>query len=302
MDRFVALSAVVAVADAQGFNGAARKLGVSPPAVTRAVAALEQHLGVTLFVRTTRTVRLTEAGQRYIEDARRVLADLSEADAAASGVNAAPRGHLVVTAPVLFGRLFVMPGIVDYLQRHADTTVQALFVDRVVNLADEGIDVGVRIGELPDSALHALRVGSVRRVLCAAPDYLAQHGEPADAEALKQHTLIAATSVSATHEWALGSGPGRTSVRVQPRLWVNTNDAAIAAACAGLGITRVLSYQVAHEVRDGRLKTLLPDASVAIPVHVVFRDGRRAPAKVRAFVDLISERLRAAALVPHGLG
>lgn len=287
------LQAVVAVADTRGFASAARKLGWSAPAVTRAIAALEAHLGVPLFVRTTRQVRLTDAGLRYSEDARRLLFDLAEADATAAGINATPKGQLAVTAPVLFGRLYVMPGIVDYLRAYPETSVQALFLDRVVNLVEEGIDVGVRIGPLPDSSLHAIAVGQVRRVLCAAPEYLAAHGAPEDLDALKAHPLIAASGVSPTPEWSFGSGAARRSVRVAPRLTVNTNDAAITAACAGLGIARLLSYQVAEPVAQGRLRIILEDAASELPVHVVYREGRRASAKVRGFVDRMVERLRA---------
>ncbi|MES1988975.1 MAG: LysR family transcriptional regulator, partial [Pseudomonadota bacterium] len=172
MDRLNSMAIFIAVAEEEGFAGAARLLNISPPAVTRAVAALEDHLGVKLFNRTTRFVRLTEAGQRYFEDARRIIAAADEADEAATGINAEPKGHLVVTAPVLFGRLYVMPGISDYLQRYKDTEVTALFLDRIVNLLEEGVDVGIRIGELPDSSYKALRAGQVRRVLCASPAYL----------------------------------------------------------------------------------------------------------------------------------
>ena len=172
MDRLHLMTVFVAVAEEEGFAAGARRLHLSPPAVTRAVASLETRLGVKLLNRTTRYVRTTEAGQRYLEDARRILAEVDAADEAAAGINAEPRGHLAVTAPVLFGRMFVMPGIVDYLKRYPDTEVSAMFLDRIVNLLEEGLDVGVRIGELPDSSMRALRVGSVRLVLCASPHYL----------------------------------------------------------------------------------------------------------------------------------
>jgi DNA-binding transcriptional LysR family regulator len=293
MDRLQCMGAAVAVADSRGFAGAARKLGLSAPAVTRAVAALEQHLGVALFVRTTRTVRLTEAGTRYVDDARRILAELDEADEAAAGINATPRGTLGITAPVLFGRLYVMPGIVDYLSRYPQVAVQALFLDRVVNLIDEGLDVGVRIGELPDSSLHAVRVGQVRRVLCASPAYLQAHGRPTRVAELSEHSLIAATGISSSPEWTFGGTGNKHSVRVQPRLVVNTNDAAITATCAGFGIARLLSYQVVEQVAAGELERVLDDDATALPVHVVYREGRRASAKVRSFVDLVVARLRA---------
>jgi DNA-binding transcriptional LysR family regulator len=171
MDRLHLMNVFVAVAQEQGFAAAARRLNLSAPAVTRAVASLEESLGVKLLNRTTRIVRATEAGLRYLDDAQRIIAQVQAADAAAAGINSAPKGHLAVTAPVMFGRLFVIPGIVDYLQRYPDTQVDALFLDRVVNLLEEGLDVGIRIGELADSSMRALRVGQVRHIVCASPGY-----------------------------------------------------------------------------------------------------------------------------------
>jgi DNA-binding transcriptional LysR family regulator len=176
MDRFHALAVFVAVAEEESFAAAGRRLRMSPPAVTRAVADLEERLGVRLLTRTTRLVRTTDAGARYLEDARRILLEVDEADEAAAGINATPRGHLAVTAPMLFGKLYVMPVITAYQRAFKETTVSALFVDRVVNLLDEGLDVGLRIGSLPDSSLRAIRVGQVRRVICASPGYLKKHG------------------------------------------------------------------------------------------------------------------------------
>jgi DNA-binding transcriptional LysR family regulator len=294
MDRLHWMAVFVAVAEEESFAGGARRLGMSPPAVTRAVAALEERLGVRLLNRTTRHVRVTEAGQRYVEDARRVIAAADEADEAAAGISAAPRGQIVVTAPVLFGRLYVMPGIVDYLQRYPGTEVSAVFLDRVVNLLEEGIDVGVRIGELPDSSFKALRVGRVRRVVCASPAYLAQREVPRTPEDLKQHELVSASSVGAAAEWKFTQAGSPLSVRVKPRLTVTTNDAAIEAAVRGAGVARLLSYQVAPQLASGELQILLKEFEpAAMPVHVIHREGRNAAMKIRAFVDLIAERLRA---------
>ena len=178
MDRLHLMEVFVAVAEEEGFAAGARRLRMSPPAVTRAIAALEARLGVKLLNRTTRFVRVTEAGQRYLDDTRRIIGEVDEADEAAAGINAEPRGHLSVTAPVMFGSLYVTPGIVEFLERYPAAEVSAVFLDRIVNMLEEGIDVGVRIGELPDSSMKALRVGYVRRVLCAAPSYLERHGEP----------------------------------------------------------------------------------------------------------------------------
>ena len=293
MDRLHLMTVFVAVAEEESFAGGARRLGMSPPAVTRAVAALEERLSVKLLNRTTRYVRATEAGQRYLDDSRRIIAELDEADEAAAGINAEPRGHLAVTAPVLFGKLFVLPGIMEYLRCHPAMEVSALFVDRVVNLLEEGLDVGVRIGELPDSSMKAIRVGSVRRVMCASPGYLDMHGTPHTLAGLSGHTLIAASAVTPTQEWKFGKVAGQSSFRVKPRLTVNTNDAAVEAAVQGFGITRLLSYQVAAYLASGQLKIVLPEFEPeSMPIHVLHREGRYASAKIRSFVDLIAARIR----------
>lgn len=294
MDRLHLMSVYVAVAEAESFAGGARRLGMSPPAVTRAVAALEKRLGVKLLNRSTRHVRATDAGQRYLEDARRIIAASDEADEAAAGINAEPRGHLAVTAPVLFGRMFVTPGIVDYLQRYPDMEVSALFLDRVVNLLDEGLDVGIRIGELPDSSFKAVRVGRVRRVVCAAPAYLKTHGSPKQPDDLRQHRIVAASGVTPGVEWKFSRDGVDCPVRIRPRLTVTSNDAAIEAAVLGFGITRLMSYQVAPQLAAGELKIVLGEYEQApLPIHVVHREGRYASAKIRSFVDLMAARLRA---------
>lgn len=293
MDQLHVMKVYVAVAETEGFAAAARRLNMSPPAVTRAIAALEEQLGVKLLNRTTRHVRSTEAGQRYLDDCRRILADVESANEAAAGINATPKGHLSVTAPVMFGQQFVIPGIVEYLQRYPNTEVDALFYDRVVNLMEEGLDVSIRIGELPDSALRALRVGSVRMVLCAAPAYLQHHGIPQTPNDLTQHTLIASRAGNMTRDWMFYSEVGEQHLRIKPRMTVSTNDAAIAAAKSGFGITRLLSYQIADALAAGELKIVLADYEPAIkPVHIVHREGRFASAKVRAFIDLMAKRLR----------
>lgn len=294
MDRFHLLNVFVAVAEAESFAGAARRLRLSPPAVTRAVVALEERLGVRLLSRTTRVVRVTEAGARYLEDARRIIMELDEADAAAAGVNATPRGHLAVTAPVLFGKLFVMPIVTVYQSTFEQSTVSALFVDRLVNLVEEGIDVGIRIGELPDSSLRAIRVGHVRRVVVGAPAYLQERGVPETPQALATHRLVVSSGVSPTNDWIFESVRGKLTVRVHPQVVVNTNDAPLEAAKAGYGLTRLLSYQVAPQLISGELRAVLTDyEGPDLPVHVVHREGRHGSAKVRSFVDLAVERLRA---------
>jgi DNA-binding transcriptional LysR family regulator len=290
MDRLHLMTVFVAVAEEESFAAGARRLGMSPPAVTRAISALEERLGVKLLNRTTRYVRMTDAGHRYLDDSRRIIQDTDEADEAAAGINGEPRGHLAVTAPVMFGRLFVIPGIVDYLQRYPGMEVSAVFLDRVVNLLEEGFDVGIRIGELPDSSMRAIRVGQVRRVLCASPGYLAENGGPLHPAELIHHKIVSASGVSPAMGWKFDQD---ITVKVKPRLTVTSNDAAIEAIQEGLGISRLLSYQVAYHVNSGQLQTVLSDYEPkALPIHVVHREGRFSSAKVRTFVDLIVANLR----------
>ena len=293
MDRFHQLHVYVAVAEEEGFAAGARRLQLSPPAVTRAVASLEDTLGVKLLDRTTRYVRVTEAGRRYLEDARQLLAGLEAADEAAAGINAEPRGHLAVTAPVMFGRLFVMPGIVEYLELYPAMEVDAVFLDRSVNLLEEGLDVGVRIGELPDSSMRALRVGSVRHVLVAASAYLERHEAPLVPTDLRKHTLIASTAGGFGNSWRFSATAGEHPLKVEARLTVTSNDAVISAVRSGFGIARLLSYQVAAEVEAGWLQVLMPQYEPPEhPVHILHREGRHASVKVRAFIDLLAEQLR----------
>jgi DNA-binding transcriptional LysR family regulator len=294
MDRFHMMQVFVAVAEEQGFAAAARRLQLSPPAVTRAVATLEQHLNIKLLNRTTRHVRVTEAGLRYLEDARRLLSDVVAAEEAAAGINAEPRGRITVTAPVLFGRMFVMPGIVDYLQRFSQVEVASVFLDRVVNLLEEGLDVGIRIGELPDSSMRALRVGTVRRVVCAAPAYLEGAGLPQTPDDLSAHTIIASSAGSSAPGWQFFSDDSMHTIKLKPRLSVTTNDAAVEAAREGFGITRLLSYQIAPQLASGELKILLPDFEPRpLPIHILHREDNQSSSKVRAFIDLLAARLRA---------
>ncbi|MCV2419914.1 LysR family transcriptional regulator [Paucibacter sp. DJ2R-2] len=294
MDRLHLINVFVSVVDANGFAGAARKLNISPPAVTRAISELEAHLGVRLLTRTTRVVRVTEAGARYVEDCRRILAELAEADESVSGLHASPRGRLTLTAPALFGALFVTPIVTEYLQRYPEVTASCWFLDRVVNMVDEGVDIGVRIGELPDSSLQAIRVGRVRRVICAAPSYLKRHGAPQTPDDLTAHTIVSASGVTPTPEWRLVENGAPKLVKLQPRMTTTTNDSAVAAAVAGFGLTRLMSYQVAEHVREGRLQVVLSEFETApLPVHLVHREGRHASQKARAFLDLAIERLRA---------
>ena len=294
MDRLHLINVFVAVVDANGFAGAARKLKISPPAVTRAVNELEAHLGVRLLTRTTRVVRVTESGARYAEDCRHILAQLAEADAWVAGMQRTPRGQLTITAPVLFGAKFVAPIVTEYLQANPEVVASCWFLDRVVNMLEEGADVGVRIGDLPDSSMQAASVGRVRRIICAAPAYLDRCGVPQTPADLQAHVIISASAVTPTPEWRLAENGEARVVKLQPRMTTTSNDSALAAAVAGFGITRLLSYQVSEHVDDGRLVPLLAEFDLpSLPVHVVHREGQHASKKARAFIDLVVERLRA---------
>ena len=281
------------VAENGGFAEAARQLDMSPPAVTRAVAALEKRLGARLLVRTTRSVKLTEAGERFLDDCRRILAELAEAEAFASGSYVEPMGILTVSAPALFGRMHVLPILTEFLDRYPKVVGRAMFVDRMTNLVEEGIDVAVRIGHLPDASYAATKVGTIRRVVCGAPGYFERHGAPTSPGDLGHHRVIAATAAWSTLDWAFGVD-GAAVVRVDPALYCSTNDAAIAAAVAGFGLTRVLAYQIAPELKSGALETVLEEfEETPLPLHVAHPERRHAPAKVRAFVDLAVGHLRA---------
>lgn len=294
MDRLQAMATFVAVVDGGSFASAARTLNLSPPVVTRAVAELEERLQLRLLTRTTRVVRVTEAGARYAEDCRRILAEIEEAESAAAGAHGAPRGTLTITAPVLFGQMYVTPVLVRYLQTYPEVDAQCLFLDRVVNLMEEGVDVAVRIAELPDSSLQAIRVGRVRRVLVAAPGYLEAHGVPGRPEDLAQHVIVSAAGLGAQPEWRFRIDGRAHAQRIAPRMRTTTNDSAISAALAGLGIARLLSYQAAPHVAAGTLVPLLEAYEAApLPIHVVHHEGRRATQKVRNFVDMAVESLRA---------
>lgn len=300
MDKLEAMRVFVEVAECQSFVAASRKLDLSAPAVTRSVAQLEQNLGVRLFNRTTRHVRLTDAGLRFFEDARCILESVEEAEATASGSYAEPKGVLSITAPVLFGQKHIVPIVSEYLQTNPQVTVRAHFYDRISNILDEGLDVAIRIGPLKDSTLYATEVGSVQRVVCAAPEYLKQHGTPRHPSDLSNHAIIQASTVESSTTWRFESEQGRESVKITPRLQCNQNGAAIEAAEQGLGITRLMSYQVGEEFKSGKLKRILKGFETkALPVSIVHLEGRQANAKIRTFIELAVERLRANPYINH---
>lgn len=288
------MTVFLAVADAGSFSRGARRLEMSAPTVTRSVAALERRLGALLLVRTTRSLRLTEAGQRYAADCRRILEDVERADDAAAGAMAVPRGALAITAPALFGELHVMPAVLGYLRAHRQVSVRALLVDRVVNLVDEDIDVAVRIGALPDSSLTAVPVGHVRRVVCAAPGFLRDHGEPADPESLHRFCTITAAMEGRAPQWRFAQAGQTVRLNLQSQLTVTSFQAAVAAAREGWGLTQVMSYQVAPHLASGALQVVLRGFEMPpVPVHLVYPEGRKSSAKVRSFVDFCVDALRA---------
>lgn len=293
MDRFHAITVFIAVVETQGFARAARQLHLSPPAVTRAVSELENHLGVKLLHRTTRHVRVTEPGQKYYEDAKLLMAMAEEADDAVAGTNAEPKGQVRITASVLFGRLYITEGIISYLKRYPLMHVDALFVDRVVNMMEEGVDVAIRIGKLPDSSYRAIPVGSIRRVLCASQDYLGKYGIPKSPDELSQHAMILSRGLNPGNDISFFVSGKNTSIRVDPVLTVSDNLTAQQAAEAGLGITRLLSYQIAESLKTGSMKILLSDYEhEPVPVHVVHREGRFSSARVRSLIDWMVDHLR----------
>lgn len=280
------------VAEAESFADAGRQLHMSPPAVTRIVSALEDVIGTRLLTRTTRSVKLTAAGAQYFADCRRLLADLSEAEAAAAGAYGKPTGTLTVTTSAMFGTMFIVPLMTEYLDLYPDVVGRGLFVDRVVSMIDEGIDVAIRIGHLPDSGLTATRVGQVRRVICGSPAYFEKHGVPMTPGDLSKHRIVASTSAWTSLEWRFGVQK-KSAVHVSPRLFCNTNEAAISAAARGWGLTRVLSYQIAPQLEAGELRTILASyEEEALPIHVVHPEGRYASAKVRSFIDFAVGKLR----------
>jgi DNA-binding transcriptional LysR family regulator len=290
MDRIEAMQTFVTVADLQGFAPAARKLGLSPPAVTRLIAALEERLGTRLLQRTTRKVALTDAGARYLERARRILADIEEAELAAESERTRPTGRLVVSAPVGFGRLHVSPVMSAYLKRYPEVSGELRLEDRMVNLVEDGVDLAVRIGQLPDSSLVARQVGEMRRIVVASPAYLKARGEPKTPEEVGAHQIIQFGGSAHTADWRFAKDGEEFGINVTPRFTSNVSDAALQYAMEGGGLTRVLAYQAADAIKRGRLKVVLERFELpALPVQIVYPTSRLLSAKVRAFVDLVVE-------------
>jgi DNA-binding transcriptional LysR family regulator len=295
MDRLSAMQAFVAVAELEGFAPAARKLSVSASAVTRMVAALEERLGVRLLQRTTRSVTLTDAGARYLDRARRILAEIDEAEDSAHAEQARPTGRLTVSAPTLFGRMHVGPLMGEFLGAHPQVTGELLLADRMVNLVDEGIDLALRIGRLEDSSLIVRKAGETRRVLVASPAYLQRHGVPSVPPDLSAHQVIQVLPLAPTLEWTFRAAPHSTGddvrVNVAAHYVTNSVDAALWHAEHGGGLTLALSYQVMESVHAGRLRLVLTEHEPPpLPIQWVYPTSRLLSAKVRAFIDLATRQ------------
>lgn len=292
MDRFEAMRTLLAAVDRGSLSAASRAIGVPLPTVSRRVSDLEAHLGTQLLVRTSRKLILTEAGTAYVASVRRVLDELSEAERAAAGEYRAPRGELLVTAPIMFGKLHIAPIVHEFLGVYPDVTVRLVLADNVVDLVENHVDVALRIGNLPDSSLIARRVGDVQMVVCASPDYLARRGEPQTPAELAGHDCIAFEGLQTYRSWPFGVGARASVVTIHPRFSVNTADAVIGGAVAGLGLARIMSYQAAQAVGDGLLTPILGRyAPPAIPVHLVHVAQPLQPLKQRAFMDFVAPRL-----------
>jgi DNA-binding transcriptional LysR family regulator len=293
MDRLEAMAILVAAAEAGSLSAAGRRLGMPLATVSRKVSGLETHLQTRLLNRSSRRLTLTDAGETYIAACKRILDDVDEAERGAAGEYRAPRGELIISAPILFGRLHVLPIAVEFLKAYPDIDMRTLFSDRIVNLLDEHVDLAVRIGELPDSSLFARRIGSMRRVVCASPEYFAEHGTPETPEDLATHRCITFEGLVLGATWTFAGGKSQSTTAVRPRLIVNTAQAAVDAAIAGIGITQVFSYQAAEAVRAGKLVLVLREFEPAPwPVSLVYTGGRFLPLKVRAFLDFAAPRLK----------
>ncbi|HSN19324.1 MAG TPA: LysR family transcriptional regulator [Usitatibacter sp.] len=293
MDRFQAMALFAAIVDEGSLSAAGRRLHVPLATVSRRLSDLEAHLRTRLITRSTRQLVLTDAGRDYLAACRQILEQVEEAEKAATGAYAKVKGELVLAAPIVFGRLHVVPVVAAFLEAHPEVDVRLLLGDRNVNLLEEHVDVALRIGELADSSLVATAVGTIRRVVCASPGYLARLGKPAKPSELAAHRCVTFEGLTSPRSWSFPGPKGAERVAIRSRLTVTTADAAIAAAVAGLGITRVLSYQVADALADGRLVRVLAKHEPApVPVSIVYPAQGRLPMKSRAFIDYAAPRFR----------
>jgi DNA-binding transcriptional LysR family regulator len=293
MDKLESMSTLVAAIEAGSLSAASRQLGVPLATVSRRVAELENHLGVRLLTRTSRRLQPTDAGRAYVAACRKVLDDIGEAERAATGEYRTPKGDLVLTAPVVFGRLHVLPVVMEFLRAYPDINVRLRLADSIVNLLEESIDLALRIGELPDSSLIATTLGSIRRVVCGSPDYFAKYGKPAHPVELSSYDCVTFQGMTSPGRWTFRTGGSTFSVAIRSRLTVNTAEAAIDAAIGGIGVTRVLSYQAAAAVEAGKLALVLRDFETSpLPVNLVHTGQPLMPIKLRAFIDFAAPRIR----------
>jgi DNA-binding transcriptional LysR family regulator len=293
MDRLESMSVFIAAVESGSLSAAGRRLGMPLATVSRKVSELESHLKARLLIRSTRKLSLTDAGEAYLAGCKRILEHVAEAERIASGEYRAPRGELVIAAPIVFGRQQVLPVVTQFLKAYPEVDVRLALGDRVLNILEDHIDVAVRIGELPDSRLVATRVGRVRQMICASAGYLKERGAPKRPEDLKKHDCITFAGLMSPDAWNFKAAKSEVSIPVHSRLVVNTAEAAIDAAVSGIGLTRVLSYQVEREIRDGALVTVLKKSEPApIPVSLVYAGQRLLPLKLRAFLDFATPRLR----------
>lgn len=293
MDRLEAMRVAVAVADAGGLSAAGRTLGMPLATVSRKVAELEAGVRTQIFQRAGRGLKLTDAGAAYLDACRKILGDVADAERAAAGEYVAPQGAITIAAPVVFGRLRLLPLLPGFLAAYPLIDVRVMLADRYVDLAEEHIDAAVRIGELPDSTLMALRLGETRRAVCASPDYIARRGAPRAPADLASHECITFDRIDARDHWAFTDRGGAVDVRVRSRMTVSTAEAAIDCAVAGVGVTRVLCYQIADHLKAGRLMRVLNAFEPrAMPVQLIYSGGGRVPMKLRAFLDYVGPRLR----------
>jgi DNA-binding transcriptional LysR family regulator len=300
MDRLDAMSVVVAVQELGSLSAAARKLRMPLPTVSRKVSDLEAHLNARLFNRSTRRLTLTDAGEAYISACKRILEDVRETEHTVSGEFNTPRGELVISAPIVFGRLHVLPVITAFFKAFPEVAVRLLLSDRILGLLEDHIDLALRIGPLTDSTLIATRCGTTRRVVCGSPDYLSEHGTPKHPNDLASHDAIIFESATASNVWVFATDRSQVAVSMRPKLIVNNSEAAIDAALAGAGVTRVLSYQIERAVKAGTLVGILkrfePDS---LPISMIYINQRRLPLKLRAFLDFAAPRLRARLSLPR---
>lgn len=294
MDRLDAMATFLAVVETGSFSGASRKLRVPVTTVSRRVADLEAHLRTKLLQRTTRKVTLTDAGAPYLAVCRRVIEQLEEAERAAAGEYRSPRGELTVTAPLVFGRMHLVPVIAEFMAQFVDIRLSCRFNDRVLDLQDERIDIAIRLGELPDSNLRARRLGTVRRLVCASPDYLSRRGEPRTLADLSTHDCVGFHGFDPPGSWIFTTGEGSVTVPICSRIMFDSVESSIDAGIAGMGLIRVFSYHVRPAIRSGVLRELLPEfVPPGVPVHVLHGSDDMVPLKVRAFIDFCVPRLQA---------